>query len=253
MCKEAGPRTSPESLSRSAASFRLALLALLALSRTTPSAADAAPQVDFNPAFLHGGSQVDVSHFSHGNPVLPGDYVVDLQINGKWVGRASIRLVAQPGSDIALPCIDRDLITRIGFDFEHLSPGARTELQRAQSEGCVDLKALSPDAAASFDLSQLRLDISVPQAALLHRARGYVSSELWDGGVPSAMLGYNLNAYRSTSSAVTTTDGHADLAAGINLGSWHLRQRSALEVTSNGPTKYQNIATFLAHDIPSIR
>jgi outer membrane usher protein len=251
ICEWAGRRTLPELLSRSAPGF---LVALVTLSPTTSPAADAAgPQVDFNPAFLHGGSQVDVSRFSRGNPVLPGEYVVDLQINSKWVGRASVRFIAQPASDIALPCIDRELITRIGFDFENLPAAARTELQKAQSGGCVDLKAMIADAAVSFDLSQLRLDISVPQAALLHRPRGYVSSELWDSGVPSATLGYNLNAYRSTSSDVTTTDGHADLAAGINLGSWHLRQRSSVEVTSDGPTTYQNIATYLAHDIPSIR
>jgi outer membrane usher protein len=32
-----------------------------------------------------------------------------------------------------------------------------------------------------------------------------------------------------------------------------LRQRSSLEVTSGQPTTYQNIATYLTHDIPSIR
>jgi outer membrane usher protein len=230
------------------------LFALVTLSAAPASAADAPePPVEFNPAFLHGGSQVDVSHFSHGNPVLPGEYLVDLQINDKWVGRVSVRFVAQPGSEIALPCIDRELITRIGFDFERLSPAARTELQKTRSGGCVELKAMVPDAKVTFDLSELRLDISVPQAALLRRPRGYVSPELWDSGVPSATLGYNLNAYRSTSADVTTSDVHADLSAGINLGSWHLRERSSVEVTSGGPTTFQNIATYLAHDIPAIR
>jgi len=218
------------------------------------AAADPAePQVEFNPAFLHGGSQVDVSRFSRGNPVLPGDYVVDLQINGQWVGRAAVRFVAQPSSDIALPCIDRELITRMGLDFEHLSPAARTELEKIRSGGCADLKAMIAGARVSFDLSQLRLDISVPQAALLRRPRGYVSPELWDSGVPSATLGYNLNGYRSTSADVTTSDAHADLTGGVNLDSWHLRERAAVEVTSGGPATFQNIATYLAHDIPSIR
>ena len=40
---------------------------------------------------------------------------------------------------------------------------------------------------------------------------------------------------------------------GLNFGSWHLRQRSSVEVTSGRPASYQNIATYLAHDIPSIR
>jgi outer membrane usher protein len=171
---------------------------------TTPAAPTAAPvqtaaaaPVEFDSAFLRGGAQVDVSRFSRGNPVLPGDYLVDLQVNGKWIGHASVRFVAQPNSDIALPCIERTLIGRLGLDFEKLSESARTLMHAAQSEGCVDLVAMIPDATVSFDLSQLRLDITVPQAAMLHKARGYVGPELWDTGVTSATLGYNLNAYRS--------------------------------------------------------
>jgi outer membrane usher protein len=209
--------------------------------------------VEFNPAFLQGGSQVDVSRFSRGNPVLPGDYLVDVEINGKWTGRATVHFIAKPDSDIAQPCIDRALIGRIGLDFEKLSQSARVMLRQAQSDGCVDLKAMITDAAVSFDLSELRLDLSVPQAALLLKPRGYVSPEFWDSGVPSATLGYNLNAYRSAASELTTTVGHLDLTTGINFGSWHLRQRSSLEVTSGQPTTYQNIATYLTHDIPSIR
>ncbi len=249
--REARRRTFPELLGRSAPSI---LAALVTLSPAHSSAANAPEtQVEFNPAFLHDGSQVDVSRFSRGNPVLPGEYLVDLRINQKWVGRVSVRFIAQPGSDIALPCIDRALIARIGLDFERLSTSARADLKKLQSGGCADLKGMIPAAAVSFDLSELRLDISVPQAALLRRPRGYVSPELWDAGVPSATLGYNVNAYRSTASDVSTTDGHLDLTAGLNLDSWHLRERSSVEATSGGPTSYQNIATYLAHDIPSIR
>ena len=198
----------------------------------------AAAQVEFNPAFLQGGDKVDVSRFSKGNPVLPGDYVVDQQINGKWVGRASVRLIAQPDSDIALPCIDRALVDRMGLDFEKLSPAARSELSKAQSAACVDLKAMIPDAAVAFDMSQLRLDISVPQVAMLRKPRGYVSPEFWDGGVPSATLGYHLNAYRSATSYVTTTIGHLDVSTGFNFGSWHLRQRSSVEISSVQPSPF---------------
>ena len=232
-----------------------ALAVALATLVATPSRAaePAGSTVQFNPAFLQGGSAVDVSRFSRGNPVFPGDYLVDLQVNGKWVGRVSVRFVAQPDSDIALPCTDRALIARIGLDFEKLSASAAAELRKAQSEGCVDLQALIADATVSFDLSQLRLDISVPQAAMLHKPRGYVGPEFWDSGVPSATLGYNLNAYRSTVAGVVTSVGHLDLTAGINFGSWHLRQRSSVDVGSGAPSAYQNIATYLTHDIPSIR
>ena len=248
ICEGTARPTFTKLLSQSAACCLVALLWA-----TSPAAEPAAAPLEFNPSFLQGSTKVDVSRFSRGNPVLPGDYLVDLQINSKWVGRASVRFTAQPNSDIALPCIDRALIGRIGLDFEKLSPTAREELRKAQSAGCINLEAMIPDAAVAFDLSQLRLDINVPQAAMLHKPRGYVSPELWDSGVPSATLGYTLNAYRSATSYLATTVGHLDSSVGINFGSWHLHQRSSVEVTSGQPTTFQNIATYLSHDIPAIR
>ena len=234
-------------------SVRRLLVALIALSPELALAAEpSVAPVEFNPAFLQGGAKVDVSRFSRGNPVLPGDYSVDLQINGNWVGRVAVRFIAQPDSDIAQPCIDHALIERIGLDFEKLSSAARTQLSKAQSAGCVDLKAMIADSAVSFDLSRLQLEITVPQIAMRHTARGYVSPEFWDSGVPSATLGYNFNAYRAAASGITTTVSHLDLTAGINFGSWHLRQRSSVNDTSGAPS-YQNIATYLTHDIPAIR
>jgi len=243
--------TRPKLLSHSAPGVLCALGALSAAA--APAADSTETPVEFNSAFLQGGSKVDVSRFARGNPVLPGDYMVDLLINGTWVGRASVRFIAQPASDTALPCIDRALIARIGLDFEKLSAAANAQLHKVQSSGCVDLKAMIAEAQVSFDLSQLQLDISVPQAAMLRKPRGYVGPELWDSGVPSATLGYNLNAYRAATSYLTSTVGHLDLMAGVNFGSWHLRQRSSVESTSDGPTTFQNIATYLTHDIPAIR
>ena len=104
ICKGAARPTLQELLSRCCLTV-LCVLVILFPARS-PAAAAAEQQVEFDPAFLQGGSQVDVSRFSRGNPVLPGDYMVDLQINGKWMGRASVRFVAQPNSDIALPCIE---------------------------------------------------------------------------------------------------------------------------------------------------
>ncbi len=230
------------------------LYALVALASAPAAAAETAgPQVEFNPAFLRGGSQVDVSRFSRGNAVLPGDYLLDLQINGKWLGRASVRFIGQPGSDIAQPCIDRTIVEQIGLDPAKLAPSARTVLQTGGVADCVDLTALVQDAAVSFELPRLLLEISVPQAALLRAPRGYVGPELWDDGIASATLGYNLNAYRYSAAGLVATKGHLDLAGGFNYGSWHLRQRSFIDAASGDGASYHAIATYLAHDMPSIR
>ena len=224
---------------------------LIALLPTRSPAAD--EPVEFDPAFLRGGAQVDVSRFSKGNPVLPGDYPVDILVNSLWSGHASVRFVAQSNSDIAQPCIDHALIARIGLDLAKLTETARKQLAAAGATGCVDLPRLIEDATVSFDLSQLRLDISAPQAVMQNKPRGYVSPEFWDSGVPAATLGYNLNAYRSKQSWVTLDDAHLDLSLGLNWGSWHLRQRSTADTGTEQPSTYHNLATYLTHDLPALR
>ncbi|MEO8308437.1 MAG: fimbria/pilus outer membrane usher protein [Pseudomonadota bacterium] len=215
------------------------------------TAEPAGAEVEFNPAFLQGGSRIDVSRFSRGNAVLPGEYLLDVQVNGKWLDRTSVRFVGQPNSDVARPCINRALFSQIGVDPENLS--VRAGLQQAGVEGCLDLPTMIPDTAVSFDLSRLQLDISVPQAAMLRMPRGQVAPEFWDSGVPSATLGYNFNAYRSEASGTSTTRAHVGLIAGANYGSWHLRQRSSIQVDSDGSSTYQGVATYLEHDMPSLR
>jgi outer membrane usher protein len=209
--------------------------------------------VDFNPAFLQGGSRVDVSRFSRGNVVLAGEYLVDLQVNGKWVSRANVRFTPQAGSDVAQPCIEPSLFDRIGIDLQKLTEAARAELQAAPRDTCLDIGRLVQDAAVKFELSTLRLDISVPQASMSHAPRDFVDPAQWDSGVPSATLGYNLNAYRSAAVGSSSTRSHGDFLLGVNYGSWHLRQRSAVELVSGGGTQFQSIATYLTHDIPAIR
>ena len=59
--------------------------------------------VQFNSEFLMKpkGQSVDVSRFERGNPVQPGEYTVDLYVNGNWVGhdlgafRGTIRVVRE--------------------------------------------------------------------------------------------------------------------------------------------------------------
>lgn len=226
---------------------------LLLLSTLAQAAEPDAGTVDFNPAFLQGGSKVDVSRFSKGNPVLPGDYLVDLQVNGRWVNRITVRFIGQPASDIAQPCIDRSIFDRIGVDLQKLSETARAELQAAGRDACLPLGKLIQDAALTFEMSRLRLDISVPQASMVHEPRDYVGPQFWDSGVPSLTLGYNLNTYRSAIADRSATRSHADFLTGANYGSWHLRQRSSIELASGGSARYQSVATYVTHDIPAIR
>ncbi|SEJ04144.1 fimbria/pilus outer membrane usher protein [Paraburkholderia diazotrophica] len=213
------------------------------------------PDVRFNDDFLMKprGRNIDISRFERGNPIPAGDYPVDIYVNGNWNGKGLMRFIAQEGKDSAVPCFDKALLQRLGLNFDVLSDAARAEIQRAGAGECVDLAVISESASYQFDLSDLRFDVSLPQAIVLRAPRGYVSPELWDEGVPSATLGYNASTFHYSGHGNSGTQSFIALNAGVNIGSWHFRQQSSLQQATGRGTSYQDIATYLQHDIPSLK
>ncbi|WP_232437777.1 fimbria/pilus outer membrane usher protein, partial [Burkholderia ubonensis] len=109
------------------------------------------------------------------------------------------------------------------------------------------------DASVDFDPSDLKLDLTVPQAAVKQNPQGYVSPELWDAGVPSATLAYNFTGSRSTGGESTDSQGFLGLNAGVNVGSWHFRHNGSMSWSTGRTREYQSIVTYLQHDVPSLR
>ncbi|WP_321802744.1 fimbria/pilus outer membrane usher protein [Burkholderia sp. BCC1988] len=212
-------------------------------------------QVQFNDTLMMKprGQRLDLDRFSKGNPVPAGDYLVDLYVNGTWNGRSTVRFSAAQGADNATPCFDRALVTRLGLDDQALTDTGRAELARVLAGACTDVDKLVADATVEFDMSELRLNVSVPQAALLRNPRGYVSPELWDDGVPSATLKYNANAYRNASSGYATTQAYLGLNAGVNVGNWHFRHNGSYTSQSQGENRYQALNTYVQRDLPAWR
>ncbi|MCC7597901.1 fimbrial biogenesis outer membrane usher protein [Janthinobacterium sp. FW305-129] len=212
-------------------------------------------EVQFNSDFLMKpqGQSVDVARFARGNPVPPGAYTVDLYVNGRWVGHDALRFVTHAGAASATPCLDRTATARLGLDLEKLSAPARAALAAPRADSCANLADLVDSATQAFDLSELRLDLGIPQASLLRQPQGYVSQEFWDEGVASATLGYSLNTFHVAGAGAAGTQTYLGLNGGVNLGSWHLRQNTALTWQAGGQRSRQNIATYLQHELPALR
>lgn len=228
----------------------------------------AQPPVEFNDDFLvrPSGQSIDLSRFSRGNPVLPGDYIADVYLNGNWIAHQSMHFIGDAGSFDASACFDKTIVTKLGLNPDVLSQDGRDALARAQTGQCVRVDELVPNSTYTFDTSDLRLDISIAQASLLRNPRGYVSPELWDSGVTSGTLAYSANVFHSAGHAdQSNTNSYLRLDAGFNVGSWHLRHSSNMNwnaSSANSPFEdratswtrtYQNIETYVQHDIPSIR
>ena len=232
-----------------------------AAATASPAAADA-PGVDavdtaFDRSMLSGAGQntTDLSRFERGNFVFPGSYSADIYLNEVAVGRSDVRF-ATPSTDAsAIPCTTRALLDKLGLHPAKLADQLIDEL--ASDRACVDIARVIPGASISFDLADLRLDVSVPQAYLGQHARGYVDPKYWDSGVNAGLLNYNFNSYHTRSGGVAQTSSYLGLHAGLNLGRWHLRHDSSSNWQSaiaGRPASYrwQNIATYAQRDLPGL-
>ncbi|PRG36935.1 fimbria/pilus outer membrane usher protein [Burkholderia multivorans] len=205
-------------------------------------------QVEFESAFLQGAGAIDVSRYGRGNVVRPGRYTPDIYVDGRWVGRADVPFKAAPNTPDAQPCFDRALLDRIGVDRARLPKDIRATFE--QEEACLRIGQIIPDASVSFDFSEQRLDLSIPQIAMRRSARGYVSPDQWTAGVPVAMLGYNANTYHSQMrGGHGNTQGYVGLDGGLNVQRWHFRHNGSFSWDDRGGRRYQNVATYLQRDV----
>ncbi|MGU3780292.1 fimbria/pilus outer membrane usher protein [Burkholderia metallica] len=210
-------------------------------------------QAEFDSGFLNNGSgqPIDISRFERGNLAAPGIYNVDVLVGRDWIGRYDIEFKAAPGTPEAQPCFTEKLLRSMGVDFTRVAAEVAAAIT-VRGE-CRRIGEVVPEASASFDFSEQRLTLSIPQASLVRRARGYVSAEQWDSGVPVGMLDYNLNVYRSKVQGSTAdTQAYLGLNSGFNVGSWHFRHNGSYSWSERGGSRYQDISTYLQRDLTSL-
>lgn len=215
------------------------------------------PAVNFDPSFFPSGSapKVDLSRFEKGNVVLPGTYRGDVKLNNAWQARTDIVFVTVPGKDNAQPCFTSAMLSSFGVDLKKVLTQTENPSFKKISEDrfCGFLGDYIPGATADFDMGTQELSLSVPQIYINQAARGYVDPSQWDAGINAGVLGYNTNLYRSMGNGGDQTSAYVGLNASLKLGSWHAYTLGSLTWSSGRGKHYQNTATYLQHDIPSLK
>jgi len=238
---------------RMPASTALASL-LLGLASLSGQAAEPAEAV-FNQDFLGTGGdqpQADLSIFSFGNSVLPGEYLADVIVNDQSVGKSRIIVEVPEGQKQPTVCLTRKQLESWGVNMAALPESAGAD------GACVDLPALVQDAAVNFDGGKQRLYLSIPQAALKRTARDSIDPSRWDKGITAAQLNYQLDVSRqsggnsSNRGAESPYMAFASLRGGFNFGDWRLRHSSNYNRGVDGRGKWQAVETNLQRDLRSI-
>lgn len=210
----------------------------------------------FNPALLELDNpqqgKTDLTVFEDGATQAPGTYRVDIYVNNQQFETHDIEFRMQKGEDGAdslQPCLSVAQLNAMGVKTD-LFPGLGDDEAK-----CADLSAI-PQASTEFRFSAQQLLLSIPQAAMVQQARGYVPESQWDNGIPALLLNYSLsgaNTYARNGGSSNSNSQFANLRPGINVGPWRLRNYTTWNRDSHGQDKWNTIYTYLARDITSLK
>lgn len=207
---------------------------------------------------IEGDQDVDLSYVERGLDASPGIYLVDVYVNQNIQGSRSIEFREHDG--MLLPVLSLKHLEEMGFDFEN-----NPEYLEILPQGEIfPLTSYIPEVTQRFDVARQRLDISIPQ---IYQKRSsingdVVSSDMWDYGIPAAMLGYYVSGahYDLRHSNESRSNFHLGLSGQINYGPWRLYSqgnysysRAEIDGKPHSNDNWDLWSTYLQRDLVSLR
>ena len=209
----------------------------------------------FNPRFLADdpAAVADLSAFENGQEVPAGTYRVDIYLNDGFMTTRDVTFNHSEKNLGLSPCLSPGQLASMG-----INTGAVSGMNALAADACVPLTELIADVTTRFDVGQQRLYLTVPQAFMSNRARGYIPPELWDDGINAGLLNYNVtgNNVRNDNGG-NSNYAWLNLQSGVNFGAWRLRDNATWSYSSGSSAghenKWQHVNTWLERAIPPLR
>lgn len=208
----------------------------------------------FNPKLLEIDHPVemDIRQFNRSNALAPGNYSVDVIINGKFFERQEITFVQDTPEGELHPCFIsvKDVLVSYGVKVDVLKTLAGVNVQK-----CINPAPLVDGSTWVFDGNKLALNVAIPQVYLDAAAHDYISPSRWDEGINAVMVNYDFSgAHTLTSSYDSSEDDtyYLNLRNGVNIGAWRFRHYSTLNATG-GNSEYHSINSYIQRDIAPLR
>ncbi|WP_408760466.1 fimbria/pilus outer membrane usher protein [Aeromonas bivalvium] len=179
-------------------------------------------KLEFDTRFIMAdgkGGVADLAQLMSVADTPPGKYNVDLYVNKKLQGAEVIEFVDGPAELGLIPCFSREKWLSLGLN-EHVLVSMLDST--TAGENCLSNEALLTLIDISIDLEKAKLEIGIPQAYMDRQITGYVDPDLWDNGITSATINYNLNGTHDEQGNSLYTY----LNSGVNIGPWRFRNTS---------------------------
>ncbi|MGL5384880.1 MAG: fimbria/pilus outer membrane usher protein [Enterobacterales bacterium] len=205
----------------------------------------------FNPEFINDSNLTvaDLSSFEQGLELQPGTHNVDIYVNKEYLrtDNLTFEIKKNKTNSILTPCISGPELLTLGVKrsvFDSLNPSINNE--------CIDLLKSLPDFNVEFDQQALKVYFSIPQTLLDKNARGYIPSERWDSGLPTAMINYTFSGADYRYHGENSSDRQSyflSLNGGMNIGEWRLRSQQNWNYSSPSGGEWSHIKSYLQREI----
>jgi len=213
----------------------------------------------FAPEFLASDPQMvaDLSRFE-GGAQLPGIYLVDIYMNGKFGFSRNLQFIDAAGkaADVRdstglLACLRKQDLVELGVNTRVLAL-----LHEVTEKQCLSPGTFIPGAFSTFDFQHMRLDVSVPQVAIANRVRDYIPPERWDDGINAGLLNYSFSGSSRRGRDEESRTWFLSMDVGLNLGAWRLRDYwnwSELSDRHQRDRNLQHVKTYVQRTIAPLR
>lgn len=206
----------------------------------------------FDPELLKGASYgQDLTRFNQTElPAEPGKHVLDIFVNGQLIATGETVMFNADENGETSPCLSPELMQKTAI---------RVQSSKVRKyHDCLLLSETGQTVSEALDMTTLRLDLRVPQQALLRMPRGYIPVSEWDSGVPMMYLRHNTNFTRTDDTRNDYSYNYlwSALNAGTNLGLWQVRHQGNLRYydsdLAGSEYKYNSVRTWVERPLPAI-
>ncbi|NCG51319.1 fimbria/pilus outer membrane usher protein [Serratia fonticola] len=206
----------------------------------------------FNDDFIIGKKdKIDLSRFST-FAITEGIYSIDVYTNSHWKGRYELKIERRSDNNKLGICYSAAMLETFGISASKLNASLAK-----RSDFCGYLSQWRPDETIndSFNISELRMDISVPQLYEDRKYADYVSPEHWEKGIPALNLSYMANYYNRnhSSSNDNSNSGYLGVNSGFSYNGWLLKYVGNLSAQQGQGSHWHNNQTYLQRSLPQVK
>ena len=212
-----------------------------------------AQSVEFNTHLLDTDNRknVDLSAYSQEGYVAPGEYLLDIVLNGKTIkDQQMVNFYLNNDKSNSYACLTQSLI-----DLMALKDEVKNNLSFYPGTQCVHLSV--PESNVVYSPDNQTLSVTVPQADLLYQDDEWSPPAQWDNGVNGFIFDYNLLTSRYMPHQGDVSSNYSLYGtSGLNLGAWRLRSDYQYNNTRGkgyNQSSFTLPQTYLFRPIPSLQ